>query len=138
MTDTIQFDRAEFDQPAAAAACANCASGLHEQYYQVNGLTVCPPCCERLRMSAGHGTRSSRVMRALGAGTAAALGESLLYWAILAITGYEFGLIAVVVGVAVGKAVSWGSRGRRMAPSGDGDGTHVSGDGQRLCAAAHR
>jgi hypothetical protein len=111
-TSDIQFDRAEFEQPGAAAACAQCGNGLNEQYYQVNGATVCPVCCEQLRSSADHGTRGSRVLRALGAGAAAALGGSVLYWAILAITGYEFGLIAVVVGLAVGKAVNWGSRGK--------------------------
>jgi hypothetical protein len=111
-TSDIQFDRAEFDQPAGAAACAHCGNRLREQYYQVNGLTVCPECCGGLRASADHGTRSSRVLRAMGAGTAAAVGGSLLYWAILAMTGYEFGLIAVVVGIAVGKAVHWGSRGK--------------------------
>jgi hypothetical protein len=111
-TSDIQFDRAEFDQPAGAAACAHCGNGLREQYYQVNGLTVCPACCGGLRASADHGTRGRRVLRAVGAGTAAAIGGSLLYWAILAVTGYEFGLIAVVVGIGVGKAVHWGSRGK--------------------------
>src|SRR5581483_3230812 len=36
----------------------------------------------------------------------------ILYYAILAITGYEFGLIAIVVGLMVGKAVNWGGYGR--------------------------
>jgi hypothetical protein len=108
----MQFDRAEFDHPSAGAACLNCGNGLRDSYYEVNGQTVCAACCETIRASAEHGTRSSRVIRAVGAGLAAAVGGSLLYWAILALTGYEFGLIAIVVGVAVGKAVNWGSRGK--------------------------
>ncbi|MGH9308137.1 MAG: hypothetical protein ACRD1U_02100, partial [Vicinamibacterales bacterium] len=37
---------------------------------------------------------------------------TVLYYGVLALTGYEFGLIAIVVGYAVGLAVRWGSRGR--------------------------
>ena len=35
-----------------------------------------------------------------------------MYYAITAISGYEFGLIAIVVGFGVGTAVRWGSNGR--------------------------
>ena len=37
---------------------------------------------------------------------------SALYYAVSALTGYEVGLIAIVVGFAVGSAVRWGSNGR--------------------------
>lgn len=108
----MQLDRAEFDEQQPAAACATCATALHGQYYEVNGSMVCTECRGRLQTSADRGTRVSRLGRALGAGVLAAMGGSLLYWAILAVTGYEFGLIAVVVGIGVGKAVNWGSRGK--------------------------
>ena len=48
----------------------------------------------------------------MAAGIGVGLAGTIVYWAILAATGYEFGLIAIVVGFAVGKAVHWGSRGR--------------------------
>ena len=35
-----------------------------------------------------------------------------IYYAVLAITNYEIGLIAIVVGFLVGRAVQWGSHGR--------------------------
>jgi len=78
----------------------------------VNGRTVCDLCCARLRQQLGAGTLWSRALRAVGAGTAAAVGGTLIYFGILATTGIAFGLIAAVVGVMVGKAVSWGSYGR--------------------------
>src|SRR5918992_379092 len=108
----MQLDRAEFDEQQPAAVCATCATALRDQYYEANGSMVCTACRSQMQASTDHGTRGSRIVRALGAGGLAALAGSLLYWGILAVTGYEFGLIAVVVGVAVGKAVNWGSRGK--------------------------
>ena len=114
MTDhsDLQFDRAQFDETATQAACKVCSTPLHGSYFEVNGETVCERCCYALRDDAPVGSRAGRVLRATGAGVAAGLAGTILYWAILAATGYEFGLIAIVVGFAVGKAVHWGARGR--------------------------
>ena len=107
----LQLDRAEFDG-AHETTCGMCAKALTTQYYEANGTTVCAECCETLRTVGTEGTSLSRAIRALGAGAGAALAGSILYYAILAISGYEFGLIAIVVGMAVGKAVNWGAYGR--------------------------
>ncbi len=114
MTDhsDLQFDRAQFDAASTQAACKVCSTPLHGSYFEVNGETVCERCCYALRDDTPVGSRAGRVLRATGAGVAAGLAGTLLYWAILAATGYEFGLIAIVVGFAVGKAVHWGARGR--------------------------
>ena len=68
-----------------------------------------------LREGAGRGddrnqpdTRDTRA----GGWRRGGLAGSVLYYAILAMSGYEFGLIAIVVGMAVGKAVNWGAYGR--------------------------
>jgi hypothetical protein len=109
----LQFERAEFanDQPAAAA-CRVCAAELRQNYYTINGQPVCGICCNRVRQQAARGSSLTRGLRAAGAGAVAAIAGALLYYAILAITGYEFGLIAIVVGLMVGKAVNWGGYGR--------------------------
>ena len=114
MTDhsDLQFDRAQFDGAAPQPACHMCSTPLHGSYFEVNGETVCERCCYTLRDDTPAGSRAGRVLRATAAGVGAGLAGTLLYWAILAATGYEFGLIAIVVGFAVGKAVHWGSRGR--------------------------
>jgi hypothetical protein len=109
----LQFERAEFTEGTApAATCRLCAANLHESYYAVSGLPVCRTCCDRIRQDADRGTSLARGLRACAAGVAAALAGAILYYAILAITGYEFGLIAIVVGLMVGKAVNWGGGGR--------------------------
>ena len=108
----LQFDRAQFDGSAPKPECAVCATPLYSSYFEVNGQTVCEGCCYKLREATPLGSRPGRVLRATAAGIGAGLAGTVLYWAILAATGYEFGLIAIVVGFAVGKAVNWGSRGR--------------------------
>jgi hypothetical protein len=108
----LQLERAEFDNPAQASTCAGCGTPLTGQYYQVNDKSVCPRCCEQVRASYTAGSPVTRALVAIGAGIAAAIGGSILYYAILAMTGYEFGLIAIVVGYGVGRAVNWGSGAR--------------------------
>lgn len=113
MSDTpLQFDRAEYEQPPAAASCARCQQHLSRSYFQVNGHVVCESCARALEAERTGGSRMGRVVRAVGAGFGAAVLGALLYYGISALTGYEFGLIAIVVGFGVGAAVRWGSNGR--------------------------
>lgn len=109
-----QFDRAEFEN--AATECAACNQKLAGFYYEANGAIVCEACRYRIEASLEAGSPGGRAMRAFGAGFAAAVAGALLYYAIAAISGYEFGLIAIVVGWAVGSAVRWGSNGRGGKP----------------------
>ena len=107
--ETLQFDRAEYEQPAGPASCVQCLQQLSKSYYQINGMAVCPTCAELLRARWTGGSSAGRFIRASVAGAGAALLGALLYYAVGALTGYEFGLIAIVVGFAVGAAVRWGS-----------------------------
>lgn len=107
----LQFDRADFAEGAPAQACGRCQKPLVRIYYEANGQTVCPTCCTELRW-AHQGPLAGALGRSLALGTGAAVLGSLLYYAVGALTGYEFGLIAIVVGFGVGYAVNKGSRGR--------------------------
>ncbi len=114
MADTadLQFDRAQFDGDASKPGCAVCHTPLHGSYFEVNGHTVCEACCYKLREAEPTGSRAGRALRAIAGGVGAGLAGAILYWLILALTGYEFSLIAIVVGYGVGRAVRWGSGGR--------------------------
>jgi len=59
-----------------------------------------------------RGSSGGRFARALGLGFGAAVVGAGIYFGIAALTGYEFGLVAIVVGVLVGGAVRKGSNGR--------------------------
>lgn len=108
----LQLERAEFDKPETRSSCAMCSRPLERRYFQVNGQSVCTLCCGRVKASLDSGTPLKRGLLALAAGGGAALVGSVLYYAIVALTGYEFALIAIAVGLLVGKAVSWGSAAR--------------------------
>jgi hypothetical protein len=80
-------------------------------YFELNGEVLCTDCAEKAREAYTSGSPIGRFIKAGGAGLVAAILGALLYYAISALTGYEFGLIAIVVGFAVGAAVRWGASG---------------------------
>jgi DNA-directed RNA polymerase subunit RPC12/RpoP len=113
LSEPLQFDVAEGGGSAArhaASSCARCSAPITTAYYEVNRLIVCPDC--RAALATPAGSKLRRVSAAVGLGALAAFGGSILYFAVAAITGREFGLVAIVVGFMVGKAVRKGSRGR--------------------------
>jgi hypothetical protein len=113
MSQQLQFEKAEYTDAGAAIVCAGCQGALIDSYFAISDRILCRGCAERVRAElANQGSRAGRAARALGAGAGAALLGTLLYYGVLAITGYEFGLIAIVVGYGVGAAVRWGSHGR--------------------------
>jgi hypothetical protein len=110
-TQPPQFDRVAESVPAGAL-CADCRMPLSGYYYEANGATVCERCKCDIEARFTAGSSGGGVVRALGAGLGAALVGSLVYFLVSALTGYEFGLIAIAVGWGVGMAVRWGSNGR--------------------------
>jgi hypothetical protein len=109
----LQFDRADYAQETPAElSCDNCQIPLHDHYYEINGRMTCERC--RYGLEDAFKTRPgfSGFAKALGAGLGAAAVGAGIYYAVLALSGYEFGLIAILVGWMVGKGVNWGTRGR--------------------------
>jgi hypothetical protein len=111
--EPLQFDVAESSTSSDApheAHCHGCGQAIRDTYYEVNGALCCVAC--RTGIERPRGTRLRRVLQATALGTLAAVGGSLLYFAVAAITGREFGLVAIAVGFMVGTAVRKGSGGR--------------------------
>jgi hypothetical protein len=79
------------------------------EYYDAGGKFICPACRDDTESQAG-GRR--RLLTATGFGIAAAVLGALLWFGVRRITGYEIGLIAIVVGLMVGFAVRIGAKGR--------------------------
>jgi len=114
-TDGLQFDRAEFDKPKAGAgnaACAFCKKAIPDQYYEINGKITCALCKDRVEKAMTGGSGAKRFFKATIFGILAGAVGAALWYAILRFTGYEVGLIAIVVGFLVGFAVRKGSEGR--------------------------
>ena len=115
--EPLQFDVVESATPGPGApsrltspTCTACSASITTTYFEVNGAIICPAC--RTALETPPGSRLRRASAAVGLGALGALGGSLLYFAVAAITGREFGLVAIVVGFLVGKGVHKGSRGR--------------------------
>jgi hypothetical protein len=112
-TPELSFDHATPAEETAAATtvqCVACSAAL-TSYYEVNGQITCERCQDSL--SAAHrAPHLGPILRAAGLGTLAAAAGSILFYAVAKLTGYELGLIAIVVGLMVGLAVRWGSRAR--------------------------
>ncbi|MBI2924249.1 MAG: hypothetical protein HYY24_00920 [Verrucomicrobia bacterium] len=109
----LQFDRAEFTEATAGAlTCVACQQPIAGAYFQINDKMICPPCREKLAAGMVGGSGAARFLRALTFGVVAAALGAGIYFGISALTGYEFGLVAIVVGLMVGWAVRRGAEAR--------------------------
>jgi hypothetical protein len=117
----MQFQHAEPLADASlsegsAPACVVCKQPVGGAWYQAQGQVVCAPCAERIRT--GQQTAPSpSLLRAALYGAGAALAGSALYALVAIVLHAEIGLIAILVGWMVGKAIrhaSYGRGGRRQ------------------------
>lgn len=109
----LQFDRADYEkQDAKPLGCVACKRPLTDAYYEVNGQIVCGDCRAKLQGTMTGGSGAARFFKALAFGLGAGFVGSVIWYAIVRLTGYELGLIAIVVGLLVGAAVRKGSGGR--------------------------
>jgi len=120
MTDSpLQFETAI--EPAETAAgqpdvrhvtCAACQRPIPDVYYDVNGTSVCGSCHAEIARHAetprGFGTLARSIVFGLGA----AIAGAALYYAVIAITNFEIGLVAIAIGYMVGFAIRKGAGGR--------------------------
>lgn len=111
----LQFERAELSPAAAAAsplACSACGTPLAGSYFDINGKATCERCRHEVERLWQTGPGGAGFLRALGGGLAGAAGGALVYFVVLNVTGYQVGLIGILVGYLVGRGVHWGVRGR--------------------------
>lgn len=108
----LQFDRADFGTTGAATTCAACEQPIAGEYYDVNGRTFCPACKAQVEAALGGKPGPAGFFRAIGGGIAGGAIGALVYYLVLALSGYELAIIAIGVGWLVGKGVHWGTRGR--------------------------
>ena len=111
VTGALQFDTAEPSAAATDRSCTGCKRPIEGEYHMANMHVVCTPCRGALEAEP-QGTRMGRLGRALLFGAGAAVAGSLVYVVVAVATGYQIGLIAILVGWMVGRAVSAGSNHR--------------------------
>jgi hypothetical protein len=107
----LQFDHAEYQTPpASAVTCTVCNQAVPEQYYEINGKVICPPCRKAIETRFTGGSGLGRFVRASLFGFIAAAAGCGIYYAVSKITGYNFALISILVGWMVGSAVRRGAQ----------------------------
>jgi hypothetical protein len=111
-SDELRFDKADVAAGAGSLACLACQRPLHDVYFEINGQPACERCRYEVESDQSRGSGVGRFARALVGGGFGALVGSGIYYAVLALTGFEVGLVAIVVGFLVGAGVRWGSGGR--------------------------
>jgi hypothetical protein len=116
--DDLQFDRAVHAEAPNAGhelSCAMCTAPLRTEYFHVAEQPTCATCksaVERANQNAAsQGRRPAIFARAFALGLVAAIAGAILYYAVIALTGWEIGLVAIVIGFMVGFAVHKGSGG---------------------------
>lgn len=107
-----QDDPDDLGAAPVVRGCWACQAELKHQYYEVDAHPICGGCAARVKNPESEGTPFGRFARALTYGCGAGVVGATLYYAILALTGYEVGLVAIAVGFMVGYAVKEGSYGR--------------------------
>lgn len=111
--EDLQFDRAEpAEGGATPLSCAACKRPIGGDYYTAGPQPVCPDCRGALLASLEGGSGFARFAKALVLGSLAAGAGAGIYYAVSALTGHEFGLVAIIVGLMVGAAVKKGAEGR--------------------------
>jgi hypothetical protein len=109
----LQLDEAEYSAPTTdGATCTACHLAIPDQYYQVNGAILCEPCSTAIKAHFTGGAGFPRFVKACFGGLAASIAGFLIYFTILKLTGYEIGLISILVGYMVGTVVRNCSGGR--------------------------
>jgi hypothetical protein len=107
----LQFDTAEPTQASASSVrCVACGDQL-ASYFEVNRAIACGRCKDKA-VAARGGSHLPTLLKATAFGLLAAAAGSALYYGVAVLTGYEIGLISIVVGLVVGIAVRKGSRAR--------------------------
>ena len=114
----LQFETAvESKQIAAEGAerqrvtCAACQRTITDAYFDVNGTTACESCHAEIARHAETPRGMGIFVKATIFGVVAAILGAVLYYAVIAITNFEIGLVAIAIGYMVGFAVRKGAGG---------------------------
>src|SRR5687768_5772530 len=107
----LTFDNSVSVAPADQT-CARCGKALVGSYHMMNAEMICGGCRAHVQRMMNDGSGFGRVGRAFVFGLGAALVGGGIWYAIQESTGWQIGLIAVLVGWMIGKAVNHGSNGK--------------------------
>jgi hypothetical protein len=89
-----------------------CQRAVLTEYFDVNGQSVCASCRTQLAYLAETPRNWGVFAKAGLFGLVAAIAGAILYYAVIAITNFEIGIVAIAIGFMVGWMVRKGAGGR--------------------------
>ena len=114
--DDLQFDRAEQASADAGAGtgvtCSNCSAKVETAYFNVGTDPVCARCKSALQAHLTPDQSWGALTRASVLGVLAAIAGAIIYYGVIAITNFEIGIVAILIGFMVGWTVRKGASGR--------------------------
>jgi len=113
-TADLQFDKVvrQGAGTPGALSCAYCKRPLGAEYYDVSGKSACAGCRGQIEALIQPPEGAGPFLTALLFGTVAGVAGAILYYAVIAITNFEIGIVAIAIGFMVGYAVRKGAGGR--------------------------
>lgn len=114
----LQFETAISSVPVDAdsgqqgVTCEACQRTILDKYFDVNAQAVCEACRDQITQLAETPRGWTVLARACLFGVVAAILGAILYYAVIAITEFEIGIVAIAIGYMVGYGVRMGTRGR--------------------------
>jgi hypothetical protein len=90
---------------AQGVTCTVCRRAIADEYFDVNGQSVCDGCRTQLAQLAQTPRSWGLFVKAGLFGLVAAILGAILYYAVIAITDFEIGIVAIAIGYMVGWAI---------------------------------
>jgi Flp pilus assembly protein TadB len=90
---------------AQGVTCTVCQRAISDEYFDVNGQSVCDGCRTQLAQLAQTPRSWGLFVKAGVFGLVAAILGAILYYAVIAITDFEIGIVAIAIGYMVGWAI---------------------------------
>ena len=110
----LQFDRVESTLNASVEAtashpegipCSSCGTVMLDAYYSIGGKSICASCRTSVETTRATSRTPKAFAKALGFGLGAALAGAGVYYAVIALLDLEIGIVAILIGWMVGRAI---------------------------------
>lgn len=113
----LHFDKAlpssgtAADSPGAVN-CQSCQRTIYTEYFDVSGQVMCGECRGAVETLSQTPRGAGPLLKAGAFGLGAGIVGAIIYYAVIAITDFEIGIVAILIGYIVGYAVRKGAGGR--------------------------
>lgn len=104
---SLQFDRAVSTAGADSdgARCGACGRAIRMAYYTVGDKAYCPSCKAAVDEKFSAANETARFTKSIVYGCGSALAGAAIYFAVMVFLHLEIGLIAILIGYMVAKAI---------------------------------